>query len=185
MLSSRVMTIKMKVTAALGVVTCAFLLASCSPGDLIDRAVEKGVEKGIEAATGSEIDIDEDGGQISIATEDGEVSFGSGSELPDGFPDEVPLIDGEITSGMRFSEADSDGYMVGVVVKGAMSDVYAEATGLLEAAGFTESSSVDLGGIRNAIYEPNGAISVGVNFVEEEDEGHIVVSYTVSRDKSA
>lgn len=178
------MTIKMKVSAAVTVVAGAFVLASCSPGDLIDRAVEKGVEKGIESATGTEIDIDEDGGTISISSEDGEATFGGGAELPDGFPDEIPLIDGEIAGGMRISEGDTDGFVATVNAQGSIGDVYNQVTDRLEGAGFTEQASADMGGMRNVTYEPEGVIAaLGVNFIEDADAGVVTVSYTVSREK--
>lgn len=178
------MTNTTRVSVAVAVVAGAFVLASCSPGDLLDSAIEKGVEKGFEAATGTDIEIDEDGGQISISGEDGDVTFGSGAGLPDGFPDEIPLVDGEITGGMRISEGDTDGFMASVATSGSIGDVYDQATGLLEGAGFTEQSSADMGGMRTVVYEPNGAIvSLGVNFIEDTDQGVVNVSYTLSKEK--
>ena len=178
------MTTKMKVSAAVAVVAGAFVLASCSPGDLLDRAVEKGVEKGVEAATGSEIDIDEDGGTISIQTDEGEFSMGAGAELPDGFPDEIPLVEGEFGRGMRLSEGETDGFIANVVAPGAIADVYAQATELLEGAGFTEQASSDMGGMRTVAYEPTGAIAaLGLTLIEDAEEGVVNVSYTVSKNK--
>src|SRR5690554_4367684 len=126
------MTITLRFSVAAAAAVGAFLLASCSPGDLIGSAVEKGVEKGVEAATGSEIDIDEDGGNITIQTDDGEFSMGGGAELPEGFPDEVPLIDGEISGGMRVSDGERDGFMATVIAQGSIGDVYSQATQRLE-----------------------------------------------------
>lgn len=178
------MRTKTKISAAVAVVAGAFVLASCSPGDLLDRAVEKGVEKGVEAATGAEIDIDEDGGTISISSEDGEMAFGGGTELPDGFPDDVPLAAGEITGGARVSDTESEVFTVAIAAQGSMSQVYDEATGLLESAGFSEESSGDLGGIRNVGYGQNGAISgVVLGLIEDEDEGIVMVTYSVRKDK--
>ena len=180
------MTTKMRVSVAVAVATGALVLASCSPGDLIGSAIEKGVEKGVEAASGGEIDIDKDSGTISISGEDGELSIGGGAGLPDGFPDEVPLIDGEIGGGMRVSEGDTDGFMASVNAKGSISDVYDKATGLLEDAGFTEQASSDMGGMRTVAYEPKDDIAtLAVNFIEDTEEGGVVVSYTVSKEKGA
>lgn len=142
------------------------------------------MERGFEAATGAEIDIDEDGGNLSIRTDEGEVSMGTSAELPDGFPDEVPLIDGEISGGMRVSEGERDGFMVTVIAQGPISDVYSQVTQRLEDAGYVESSSTDAGGLRNAMYEDKGAIiGLAVTFLEAEADGVVTVSYNVSREK--
>lgn len=179
------MTTRLKVSAGVVAVAGALVLTSCSPGDLIDRAVEKGIEKGVEAATGTEIDFDDESGTVSLTTDEGEVTLGGGGgELPDGFPDEIPLIDGEIGGGMRLSEGETDGFMANVTVTGSIAEVYDNTTALLEGAGFIEIASSDMGGIRSVTYEPNGKISsLGVAFLEDDEGGVVNVSYTVSKEK--
>ncbi|MDN5746437.1 MAG: hypothetical protein L0H31_15150 [Nocardioidaceae bacterium] len=73
------------------IVLAATLVTGCSA--IADKAGEKAVEKGMEAAGGGDVDIDSDGdGKVTIESDEGSMEFG-GSELPEGFPDEVPLPD--------------------------------------------------------------------------------------------
>lgn len=176
------MTIKLRVSIVAATAVGAFLLASCSPGDLLESAVEKGVEKGVEAATGADIDIDEDGGNMSIKTEDGEMSFGTGAELPETFPEsEVPLVDGEIMTSMRIKDETSDGYSVSIVVEGTIADVNAEAVELLEGAGFESTSESDMGEMRTAGFEGSGDVAgVLVTSMADLEEGTVIVGYIVT-----
>lgn len=176
------MKVTLRVCGAVTAVAGALVLASCSPGDLLDSAVESAVEKGIESATGSEIDVDEDGGNLSIKTEDGEVSFGGGAELPDGFPEaDVPLIDGEIISAMRIQNETSDGFGINMTVQGTIADVHDEAAGLLQGAGFTETTVSDLGEMRSSGYEGSGDVAgVVLTSMADTDEGTVVVGYVVT-----
>jgi len=70
-----------------------------------------------------------------------------GASVPDDFPSEVPLIDGEVTFGIGVGEAEAKTYNVTIKVSGpeAMDEIVSE----FEAAGFTA--------------EVNGAIAEGAS----------------------
>ncbi|HEX6366425.1 MAG TPA: hypothetical protein VF000_09800 [Agromyces sp.] len=95
--------------------TCASLLTACNPVD----AVNQGVEEAIESATG------------------GDVSVG---ELPEDFPDSVPLIEGDVSVGGAGGTSGADGWFV--VVTSTAADPVADAIAALEAAGFTRDQSI-------------------------------------------
>lgn len=60
--------------------------ASCS-ADVSDRAAERIAE----ANGGGDVDIDTSDGRVAVETEDGSFVAEAGGELPEGWPDDVPL----------------------------------------------------------------------------------------------
>jgi hypothetical protein len=75
---------------------------------------EKATEKAIEQQTGGKVDIDTSGdGSVDIETEEGSVSLGGG-EIPDEWPDEIPLPD-DLTVQTGAAMDASDGRLVSVV----------------------------------------------------------------------
>ena len=103
----------------------ASLLTGCNPVD----AVQQGVEEAIESATG------------------GDVSLG---ELPEGFPESIPLIDGSIAGGAGGSAEGTEGWTV--VVTSDAADPMADAAAALEGAGFTKDPSIATGGVGAELY---------------------------------
>ena len=81
--------------------------------------MNQGVEEAIESATG------------------GDVSIG---ELPDDFPDSVPLIEGEISVGAGGGTSGAEGWVVAVTSTAA--DPVGDAIAELEAAGFTRDETI-------------------------------------------
>lgn len=68
-------------------------LAACSSGD---NKAKDAVNKALED---NGVSVDSKNGEVQISSEDGDVSFGSSSDVPDDFPDEVPLPeDAKVTS---------------------------------------------------------------------------------------
>ena len=110
----------------------ASLLTGCNPVD----AVQQGVEEAIESATG------------------GDVSLG---ELPEGFPESVPVIDGEISIGAGGSADGTEGWVV--TIKSDAADPVADAVAALESAGFTKDESIATGGVGAEFYS-DGEYSV-------------------------
>ena len=110
----------------------ASLLTGCNPVD----AVQQGVEEAIEGATG------------------GDVSLG---ELPEGFPESVPLIEGDIAIGGGGEAAGGQGWTVAVTSEAA--DPMGDAVAALEAGGFTKDSSIATGGMGAEFYS-DGEYSV-------------------------
>ncbi len=92
----------MKKTNLLIAVCVLFLaLSACGSGKSDEEKAEDIAESILESATGGnvDIDIDEDGkkGEITIKTEDGELTVsGNKTELPDDFPSDVYVVKGEI-----------------------------------------------------------------------------------------
>ena len=56
---------------------------------LSQKSSEKAAEQAIENATGADVDID--GDKTTIETDEGKITVGSGSEVPDSFPSDVTV----------------------------------------------------------------------------------------------
>ena len=106
----------------------ASLLTGCfgNPGDLVNQ----GVEDAIESATGGEVSLDGD--------------------LPADFPTSVPLIEGD-DHRRGAARAETEGWVV-VVTPSDSADPVADAASALEAAGFTEDTTISGDGGGAALY---------------------------------
>lgn len=82
-------------------------------------------ENAIEDATG--VSVDEDGGSVTIEGDDGStITYDDeGAELPDGYPDDVPVYDGTIDSSWQTSDDKGVTYAVAIKTTDPVSDVVA------------------------------------------------------------
>jgi len=77
-----------------------------------EEAIEKSIEEEIESEGGeADVDISEDA--VSVTTDEGEMTIGEGAELPEGFPEEVPVYSNmEITSSWKVTEEGKDTFSI-------------------------------------------------------------------------
>lgn len=136
------------------------LLAACG-GDSVSENL---AEKALEQAGGGDVDINSEDGSFSVENEDGSFSvdeegnldietddgsFSSSGDLPEGFPDDVPLPDGfELQQGSKSTDGDQTIYTVFGTVDGDPADVFADIVAQYEDAGYdvqnkTETNSND------------------------------------------
>ncbi|MCZ7527550.1 MAG: hypothetical protein M5U14_14895 [Acidimicrobiia bacterium] len=136
-------------------------LAACGDDD-------KAAEEIIEQLGGGSVDIDSDDGEIKIQTEDGDltisedggsgsftvegedgedtVSFGSGAELPEDWPEDVPLPeDAEVQGSYTQTVDDQRTWTISLVVDGDAVEVTEAYRAAIEAAGFTIDSEMSGG----------------------------------------
>lgn len=135
-------------SAAVIAVLAATMLSGCfpNPGDLVNQ----GVEDAIEGATGGDVSLN--------------------GELPADFPEAVALIDGDIS--FAAGAGASEGWVV--MVTSSAADPVADAAAKLEAAGFTEDTTLS-GDTASAVVYSNGEYIVLL-----AGDGD-VVSYTVTQ----
>lgn len=124
---------------------------------LAERATEEGIENLIESETGGEIDI----------------NTGGGATLPDSFPGEVPVVDGEILSALAV-----DGTWVLSISVDSAEAAEAGYDDLLN-AGFSETASADLGGgmLINSVENDTYGVTYSV-IVAEDDTVSVNLSVT-------
>lgn len=164
----------------------ATLLTGCSSiaDKATDKVVEKGIEKGAEAAGGSDVDIDTDGdGKLKIESDEGSMEFSGGGELPEGFPEEVPLPEGfEIASSMSLGTKGSEMFTLLMTssdanVKATFDDLKTRA----EAAGFEITSNNSMSGDSYTIRSMTmGNDAWNSSVTVTEDSGTTSVTYTVT-----
>lgn len=137
--------------------TTSMLITGC--GSVAEKAGEKAAEKAIESQGGGNVDIDTSGdGQVSIETEEGSMSFGTG-EVPAEWPDDVPLPDGlEVSSGSTIDA--SDGRLVSITATSdqdplELLEFYKEALSDWDISGETSTTSTS-GDMAGAQWDTDG-----------------------------
>ncbi|MBU2076230.1 MAG: hypothetical protein KJ938_17505 [Actinobacteria bacterium] len=159
-------------------VALAVTASGCGADTLAERATEKAAEKALEdaAAEGVEIDLDAGEGGISVETDDGSFTSGLGS-LPAGFPEDVPVVGGEILNGASSQQDGTTAYIVTVMVQGAAQEAMAEAISALEDAGYSRTeNSMSMGGLLIEMLTGPWEVTVGAT---DDGEGGTMLQYTV------
>jgi hypothetical protein len=149
----------MKRTASVVIAIALGVLAAPALTGCIGNPVESIVEGAVEQAGGGEVDLNSDGG------------------LPDGFPSEIPLYDGEVVGGLGAGTADGGGWTVII----AVDDLEASFTSIddqLVAAGFESSFSGFTEGTGSGMYS-NGTYSV-LLAVADDGSGQKTATYVVT-----
>ncbi len=168
-----------KTLKILALVAVAALLVSTATGccpllnRASDEASERVAEEIIEGATGGEIDIEEDGGSVTIETEDGAVTIegGEGSDLPEGWPSDMPVYDGTITGSSSFSTPEGMSMTVTIETADSADDVGSYYQAELQSEGWTEDFSADSsdGGQRSVSMVVSKDDRNGTVAINEED----------------
>ncbi|GAB3073269.1 hypothetical protein [Nocardioides zeae] len=152
------------VTAVLGVA----LLAGCSDDD--GDSGDAGSSESGDANAG-----DADPSEVPTGDLDDLEELGFDDELPDGFPDDVPLVDGEVQVGAEQTGV----YTAALQSDATPQEAYDEAAGLLEADGYEESTSQDLGEVLIGSFTGD-EWEVAVSVIDDPVGGGSVVSYSVT-----
>ncbi|MBU0707957.1 hypothetical protein KKG41_06320 [Patescibacteria group bacterium] len=145
--------------------TVLFITGCCT------TVTEKKIENEIEAASGGDADVDIDNGTVSINTNEGSLEAGKDVDIPDGFPSDVHLIDGNVTSAMQMGEGN---YTVTVQTSKSTSQAKSEYREELENDGWTINFSLDVEGGSTMTGE-KGERTVSVSISEDDDGGTFVV----------
>lgn len=92
---------------------CSVLVLGCS--QVSEKASEKLAEKALESASGGDVKVDLEDGQIKVESKDGSSSFKTGEDLswPKSMPADVPQISGaKISNVSEASTAEGQTFMV-------------------------------------------------------------------------
>ncbi len=182
-----------KLIALAAVISLAiFALFSASgcfnPGEKIaekitEEAMEKAIEEGIESEGGTEAEVDISGDEMNITTDEGEMSFGEGADLPEGFPGVVPVYpDMQIIA--SWTETDEEGEYFSVSGTSAnpgkeINDWYKGQFGSWEIENEFSSTSDDEK--TYSITADNGTYVVSVLIIESEGETTLVLNVATDR----
>ena len=167
-----------------------FAASGCFGQNIAERIAEEAIEKAIEKDSGENVEIDleegemtiqSDEGEVSISSDDdsieiksdeGEVTIGAGTELPDGFPGNVPVYpDMELNA----SWSTDDGYFISGLTDDAGDDVFAwykdKLSGWDIEGEFTMSGD---DGKTSTLSVKGDGLVVTIMVIETEDEGTVV-----------
>jgi hypothetical protein len=176
-----------------------FAASGCFGQNIAEKIAEEVIEKAIEKDSGENVEIDLEDGEISIQSDegeisissdddsieiksdDGEVTIGTGTELPDGFPGNVPVYpDMEITTAWKVTENDKDSYSISALTEDAGDDVFAwykeKLSGWDIEGEFTMSGD---DGKTSTLSAKGSGLVVTVMVFETEDEGTTIVQTVV------
>lgn len=133
------------------------VLTGCS-----SQALAEGIFEGVASENGQEIDLNTDGG------------------LPKGFPENIPVVDGDIVLGTSIGEGDDIVITVQVAIddpKAAFDEINAQ---LLEAGFTTDFSGIrDEDGTGYGTYD-DGTHNVTISTGTESADGQLVATYLIS-----
>jgi hypothetical protein len=188
------------VIATVATIAVALLLMSGCLGEKIaERITEEAMEKAIEKEGGGEVDIDLSEGEINIQSEEGEVSissdeesvsiksdegeatYGSAAELPETFPEAVPVYpDMEINS--SFESTDDNGktnWSIGGMTTDPGEDVFNWYKDKMSGWEIEGEYTMDSDGEKSMTFAAGNAdLTVSV-MVFESEEGEVNVVQTV------
>ena len=162
MKSVRVLVVLCLLVSMAGLVGCQ---------SITDKVAEETSEKLIEGATGVDVEADDD--EVTITSEDGSsMTVSESGELPDGWPEDVPVYEGNITSGM-VSEGNRT---VSVESEDSALDVYEWSLEQIKAEGWTVTTEFKAENGGTLAAEKGGNI---VQYtVSDEDPGSVFIVFT-------
>ena len=172
-----------KILMAGFVLALALSLSAClSPAEKVSEKVgESMAEKALENATGGQADVDVDGENVTIKTDEGSFEAGENVKLPDDFPSDVHVYDGKLLGVIRTSE--NNGFTLTIETADALSAVKAVYEEKMREAGWKTVGSMDFGTSASLGGEKeNRMLSV---MIGEADAGKTSVILTVAEEASA
>ena len=139
-----------------------------------NMAAEEATEALVEGSTGADVEIDDEGGSVSVETEDGsmEVTGGDSAEVPDGFPSDMPLYDGTVVMGQAIEVDGETSYNVAIEVEDDVADIADWYSSELDAEGWTITfeMSNDSDGMEMVTYQVEKGNMTGQVIIAHEDE---------------
>ena len=173
----------MYIVAVISTVLIALVLTMGCKGRLVERitegAIEKAIEEGIEKESGGEVDLDISEGEISIKTDEGEMTFGESAELPDGFPGIVPVYpDMNIITAWKATEEGKENFSISATTSDPGEKIYNWYKAEMSDWEIESEFSSDMGedGITFSINGNNGTYDLSVLVFESDEESTVVVN---------
>ena len=144
-------------------------------------AQEGASEQLVEQTVGGDVDIElgDDGQVASVETEDGSVEMSASGEVPEEWPDDVPLFEDGVVSNSQVATTD-DVTIVSIdyVTEAGAESAYDAMVAAYKAAGFTSTLSDVFdgkGGLATYIGERNGVSITMMVDVPELNEPTVVI----------
>lgn len=161
---------------AAGLIVFAFILSGCGRQNLIDKQAESILEKNL----GSKAEVEVDNEKINIKTEQGSLQVGGNVKLPENFPKDVYVIEGQLMSAMN--NVVGAGYQVVVKSDKTPQQAKAEYEVKLKEMGWKILNSIDMG-TASAIMAQKDNRQLTVTMGTEEGRDGLAVIITLVDDQ--
>lgn len=174
----------MKKISVIILATLFIFMMSCNNDEKAAKEAAENIVEGLfENATGSDVDIDinEDGENVemTIGGEDGiEISINdTGTDVPENFPDDVYLIDGEIESAISMNAGKSDIVTVVVFSEDDYKDIVSKITKEMGSNGWTSGMNMNIGKEAMRMYtKGDNSVTITINGKEKKVEITYIVT---------
>lgn len=120
-------------------------LASVGCGAIAEQATEEMMEQAIESQGGGQVELDGNDGEMTIETEDGTMTFGSG-EVPAIVTDNLELPSGGVTYASEMTGPEGTTAAVGIELDAPGDTTAADLEAALDAGGWDVTSTVSSDG---------------------------------------
>lgn len=151
------------------------LLAACSGGD--DEGLRVTDDSSPGAALSAAPTVSGDANNFKVESESGNVTGTTG--LPEGFPSDIPLVDGNLVQGTRIEGAQGNGWTVSFLVPRPVETVQGEITKQLTGAGFAAGNVSAADGFAQASFT-QGKRQIIVSLATPAGGGQTEVTYVVT-----
>jgi len=112
---------------------------------------EEGLEEAIEQETGGDVEVEDDG--VTFSDDEGnEVKVGSAAEVPEGWPDDIPVPEGTVLGSTTAGGTST----IIMTVEEEPQKVYNSLKGELESNGWTTESDTAIGGLYGGAFTKDG-----------------------------
>ena len=168
---------KKTITLVVVISLAIFMLFSGSGCKGTEESVETAIEEAIESEGGdAEVDISE--GETTITTDEGEMTIGEGTSLPDGFPDVIPLYANMIiTTSWKTTENGLDAFSVAASSTDPGSTIFdwykSQLGGWQNVNEFTSESDEE---VLSSISADNGTYTLILTIIETEEGTMVTIS---------
>jgi hypothetical protein len=139
-------------------------------------------ERAIEEATGTEISRSSDGESLTIESQDGDQTFRQSAELPESFPDGVPIFDpSEVTFSQEINNPDGEAWNVFLSTAESSSDVKSFYQNELSSNGWSVLTTSDFGETSSITAENTSLnLRTTVNISREQGDDETTISLTAT-----
>ena len=166
--------------AALG--TAVIILSGCSNQALVEDIAERALEQAVGGDV--DIDLDDEGADISVESSDGTFEQSFGNSVPDDFPPDVPLVDDfDVQHSVSMSDEENRGWSVTMSGSGSATDIAEQIKSDFADAGFSltnENTSTNDDHVNATLFFESDTHTAIVGINEDFDAGETVVSYIVN-----
>ena len=138
----------------------------------------------IERATDSDISVSDD--EVTIETEDGSFNTSNSAELPEDFPEIVPLFDpADVKSSSRTGRADGALWIVSFATENSADEIYDFYMSQLGEGGWETISTFESGDMKNLSAMNEAANTrVQLSLTGDSEENQTTFSLTVSKESA-